>query len=303
MKKIFLLSFLFFILSVNPVLCMSVHSINPGELYPGSEALIKGADFEEEILIILGDRAIKPFYSSNNLLKFTIPSDSEPGTYRLFLKTKTGMTYPIAVALKKREITIKNVTPDSIDLCGPNRRITISGTNLSSIKKIIVHGAEISGFQSADKQLTLNIPEETARTAVHVINIYLYDENQKIQDVINIKTNSTPVIERVDTQSTAFNFYDMKINGKNFVNGLRFFVNGSVIIEKTKEEQSIIPFEKQSLTKGLSKTTPVYDRVEYLNCGEIVYTRFPMISDNKKIEFYIENPSGERSNTYVITAP
>lgn len=301
-KNIVFLLFLLF-LSSKTVKGAELFSIEPYEIYPESEVVLRGAGFAKETVVILGDRTFKPFYLSENLIKFTVPPNTEPATYRLILRDEAGSTSPVSITVAKRDVVIYGFTPDFLDRCGETREISVTGKNLKEIKKINANGRDIP-YSMQNNLLSLRIPDEIMNNAGNVINLYFYGNNDKIVHLLNVSINSKPIINNISVITNDFNSTTYRITGKNFLPDLILYVNNQVITEnKDASPQQNITYLQRGYQRGANLPSPMLDRFQINSCREIIYTRYPATPDDKRIDILIESPNGERSNTYTITAP
>ena len=276
--------------------------IQPPEIYSGTEITIKGSNFSKDTNIILGDRTFKPFFISENTIKFNTPSDITPGIYRLILIYNEGSTHPLSIIVKKKEPVITNFKPEFLDRCSFNEEVNVIGKNLKEINKININGRNIS-FQTMDSVISFRIPEDVVDTASNALNVYFYDAKDKIVHMFNIAVNYKPYIEDVQILSTDVNFYTLKIIGKNFSKDSNLFVNDLVITEQKDSSNQNIVFLKRGNKQNETTQTPMLDRLQFISCSEILYYRYPFTPDDKRLLIYVENQTGEKSNTFITFAP
>lgn len=301
---IFSILFVFLSFTTSSVLfAAEIFSIQPPEIYSGTEITIKGSNFSKDTNIILGDRTFKPFYVTENTVKFNTPSDITPGIYRLILRYNEGSTLPLSITVKKREPVITNFKPEVLERCGFNEEVNVIGKNLKEINKININGRNLL-FLKTDSIISFKIPEEVFDKAGNTLNVYLYDENDKIIHLFNIAVNYKPYIEDVEILSRDVNFYILKIIGKNFSNESNLFVNDLVITEQQQElsNQNIV-FLQRGKRQNETSQTPMLDRLKFISCNEILYYRYPYTPDDKRLLIYVENQTGEKSNTFITFAP
>ncbi|MCX7991615.1 MAG: hypothetical protein N2999_06245 [Proteobacteria bacterium] len=274
---------------------IEIQSISPVDIYPGSEITLSGKDLTGNITLTIADRELKALYVNNDRLRFSIPSDMEGGIYILRIRSeKKDLLPPIPLAIKRKEFSVKRFYPESIDRCGNgNFTISLEGDNLNLVKKISSPDMGALQFYSSKNKITINIPSDSLINLSSNLNIYLYDENEKIKDIVPVRVTSKPFIESVGIVEKEVTNLTLKITGRNFLYPVKLFVNGELIREKDKDFR----------TYNRDKSSPNLDKYEVLNCKEIVYKIYPTTFDTKDILISLENPTGERSNTYSITIP
>lgn len=288
-----------YLLSYKLLYAAEIYSLEPYEVFPESVVTIKGSNFSKDTIVVLGDKVFKPFSINDKEIKFNVPADIIPATYRLIVKDKDGSTMPISLLILRREVIFTGYTPDVIDICGGTKEITITGKNLKEIKKVTLNGRDTT-FYNQNSSLFLTIPDEVISKAGAFINIYFYGSNEKIVQLVNIPINHKPIIEDIKNISNDLNSAIYKITGKNFVSGLNLFVNNQIITEytDTNEQQSPVIFQKKQ-----NLSSPLLDRMRFNSCNEIMYIRYPATPEPKRLDIYIENPTGEKSNTVTIFYP
>ncbi len=300
-KKAFLF-FILFILTTGSPKAAELFSVEPPEIYPETEVTIKGAGFSKDIYVVLGNKSFKPFFVTESMIKFNIPANTQPATYRLLMRNTPVETIQISISVKNKEVVVTGYIPQTLNKCDTETEITITGKNLEEIKKIDLNGKEIS-FNLKDNLLLFSISEDILHNAGNVINIYFYDTKGKIVHLVNIPVISKPFIEAVETSSKTINSQTFRIRGKNFIQGLSLFVNNMSISEDTYENSSDKATFANKYHRFGNTIVPMLDRFRVVSCNEILYTRYPSTPEDKKIDFLIENPGGERSNTLTIYAP
>lgn len=300
-KKSFFL-IIFITLTLKIVYGAEIFSIEPFEIHPESVVTIKGTDFTNETVVLLGNKIIKPFSLTNEQLKFIIPPNFEPGTYRLILKNKEMATFPLSLLITRREVQIFGYTPETFDFCSKDKELTVTGKNLKEIKKISTNGVDIQFFPE-ESNIVLKLPAEILERN-NELNILFFGKNDKIVHVINIPINKKPFIEDIKNVSSDFNSATYIIQGKNFIKNLSLYVNNQIITEyKDPLSQQNITFLPRRSQNSDNVSSPLLDRLQFNSCNELIYIRYPATPDNKKLDIYIENPNGEKSNTFTIFVP
>lgn len=291
MKKLILLILLLSIPRYG--FCTDIYYLKPVELFPGSEVAIFGKDFNENTVVVFGSKAIKPHSISSDRLLFFIPNNTEPGLYLTTLKTDRKEVLPsFSLFVKSRDFLIKNFQPQSVNRCTEEiTNVTVEGENLDMVKKLILQGSHLN-FSTSKNKLNFELPASLINRNSY-LNIYFYNHEEKIKDIITININNKPLIESVEIADNDLTSITLRIRGKNFIHPAKLFVNNELIKGKSTE----------ITTRDLSKSSPMLDRFELLSCREIVYRRYPPSSESKELLIYLENPTGEKSNTFSITVP
>ena len=254
-----------------------------------------GKDIVNNLTISIGNRELKSLKVTNDNAKFLIPKDIEPGIYLLRFKSeKKEIFYPLNITIKKQEFYIKRYYPESIDRCANGiLNINVEGDNLDLVKKITMLETGNLKFYSNKNKISIEIPTDKLNNFSNSLNIYLYDDNEKIRDIVPIRINNKPFIDSIDIIQRDVTSLTLKILGKNFIHPIKLFVNDEVIREKDRDSRHL----------GGQKSSPNLDRFEFINCKEIIYKIYPTTFDTQNILVSIENPTGDKSNTFSITIP
>lgn len=273
-----------------------IFSVRPCDIYPGSEITVYGKNLSADITLTLANRDLKPIKATPDKLKFFIPKDLEPGIYNLKVRREgkdnvTTLTIPI----KKSEFSVKRYSPEIIDRCSTgNISINVEGENLDLVKKITSSDFGTIKFFSSKDNLNLELELDKALSLYStILNIYLHNDDEKIKEVIPIRINNKPFIESIDIFERDVTSLTLRIRGKNFIYPIKLFVNDEIIREK---ERNVRYYYNQ-------KASPTLDNFEFISCNEIMYKIYPTVFDSRNIFITIENPTGEKSNTYSITIP
>jgi hypothetical protein len=97
---------------------------------------------------------------------------------------------------------------------------------------------------------------------------------------INVETR--PEITSVRRGVEGVNYYELIIEGRNFLQGSVVSVDG-----------------KRISSAGFGEK----EQILYVGCDSIIYQRHPYDSSAKSIRIQVINPTGEESGLYVISAP
>lgn len=294
MKKTFII-ILFLCLFVRNSYGIEIFSIRPYEIYPGTELIILGKDFSPNLNISIGNRELKIKSINNNRISLTIPNDIEPGIYPIRIKDdKRDIFYPFMLSIRKIDFSVKKFNPESIDRCfNGNIHIKIDGENLNLVKKVSSPEIGTLDFNASKNNISFTVSNDKLNFFTSSLNIYLYDETEKIREIIPIRVNSKPVIESISVLERDVTSLTLKILGKNFISPIKLFANGIPIIERDSETRRF----------HVSRGSPQLERFEVINCSEILYKIHPTTWDTQNLLIYFENTRGEKSNSYSITIP
>ncbi len=282
-----------------------IHSINNNELFPGSQIIIRGK-FDTEPLIFFAGNQLKYEILSDNIITVKIPDKIETAIYLLsfYEKESQNPSFSIPIKIIRPQPKIYSFEPSQIDFCGGERKIVIKGENLTDIIFANVNGYELTNLKPTLSSIEIDIPEDIFIShLIPLISIALYDSTKSLISIFNIPVNTKPEIKEITKKNTYFNYYEIEIKGKNFINGLKFFVNNNEINQRFSlliNEPYVFGQTYLSKTRSI---TPIHDSYYLESCERIIYTRYPTTTDEKTLTIHIESPLGQKSAPFNFTGP
>ena len=271
--------FLFLIL-INITHAFEIHSVTPEEIYPNTTITIRGNFDTENLIILLGKEELKFNQIDKEHITLTMPQNIDPAIYfiNFFNKLNKNILASIPIKISKPKPSIFEYEPKFLEYCSENKNIQIRGENLNFIKHIFINGQEIENYEKSNSFIIIN----------------LYD---------SLHLNTKPEIEDAFISNNFFNYYEITIRGKNFVNGSKLFVNNIEINEKSSNAYDGIYFFGQQYINKRQSTTLLHDTFYISSCDTIILTRYPFTRDDKILKILIESPTGKKSSEFVISAP
>lgn len=288
------------------VFAFEIYSISPSEISANSKITIKG-NFDTDFYITFEGKPIKYEFISNNLINITLPEKLEPAIYfiNFYNRDNKNLLVSLPIQIKNPQPKIYEFEPSQIDYCGDDRRITILGESLKEIKYVTINGYEILDLLNSDRRLEIQIPDDLFITYQNAfLNALFFNEQKKLLGLITIPINTKPFIDNISILNSYLNYYEIEISGKNFINGIKLFVNDMEINQRYSKiiDNIYMTYGQEYLRKPMS-VTPIHDSFYIVDCKKVIYTRYPLTSDNKTLNIQIESPLGQRSNIFQFQGP
>ena len=273
-------------LAVAPAFSLEITAISPSTTVPGGLVRVSGGPFADETLVVLGDQALRPETWTERELIFTVPELPE-GDYRLTLADSHGGIQPafiLRVGTPRPEI--RTLDPDRLDLCasGGERRISVSGQALAAGTRLLVDGAQLPAERLSASRIDFTLPELTA--GMHQVEVVNPDGQRSLPYALMI--DGQPEIFSVSLGADQVVAYELIIQGRNFPAQANLLVNGT-------------PVNRALALAG--KQGGGRDEVRYVDCGTLIYTRYPLSREPLPLTLTVVGPGGEGSAPYQITSP
>jgi hypothetical protein len=257
-------------------------SLAPNAGEPGTTVTLRGGPFSLESRIEFGGEILSPRLLSENRLTFLVPK-VPAGDYRIIVRdggkiNESAFFFRVTTPAPR----IQEVSPSDIDLCplDGERRITIEGRNFHADAQVLLDDAAIQPQQITPEQIILKLPElEGGRHLLQVVNP---DGSRTLPQALRV--NSIPEIHSVTSGEDHVNSYQVILTGKNFQYDSHLRVNGKRV-EKAAQQR------------------PGADALEYVDCTTLIYTRYPVSRELRRISIQVVNPGGEQSPVFHATMP
>lgn len=273
-------------LVVSPAFSLEITSISPSTTVPGGLVRVGGGPFDDESQVLLGDQSLRPETWTERELIFTVPELPE-GDYRLTLGDRRGGNQPafiLRVGTPRPEIHA--LEPERLDLCarGGERRITISGQSLAAGTRLLLDGAQLPAERLTANRIDFTLPELAA--GMHQVEVVNPDGQRSLPYALMI--DGQPEIFSVTLGTDQVVAYELIIQGRNFPAQANLLVNGT-------------PVNRALALAG--KQGGGRDAVRYVDCGTLIYTRYPLSREPLPLTLTVVGPGGEGSAPYQITSP
>lgn len=273
-------------LAVAPALALEITAISPSTTVPGALVRVSGGPFDDETRVLLGDQSLRPETWTERELIFSVPELPE-GDYRLTLADGSGGNQPafiLRVGTERPEI--RTLDPDRLDLCagGGERRISVSGQALAAGVRLLVDGAQLPAERLSASRIDFTLPDLAA--GMHQVEVVNPDGQRSLPYALMI--DGQPEIFSVTLGADQVVAYELIIRGRNFPAQANLLVNGT-------------PVNRALALAG--KQGGGRDEVRYVDCGTLIYTRYPLSREPLPLTLTVVGPGGEGSAPYQITSP
>jgi len=277
---------------------ITILSIIPAQGEPETSVTLSGSGFTSGTTAFLGTTSTKTEVQGPRLLSFTIPPLS-PGLYALFLKDTDGTisrTYNFSILPPKP--VIYSISPDTIQACASDkeRHVLISGQNFLERSQAIFDGAAIKGTFISRESFSFTVPP--VASGLH--QVQMKNPGDVFSGAQGLLIDSRPEIDSVTTADEAVTFYNLVIGGRNFQQDSILMVTEEKSLDQYGNPQSD---ENVKRLRNGASIPPERDRIVYVNCGKILYQRFPYSTVLKSFKVQVINPSGEESSIVQVSAP
>ena len=277
---------------------ITILSIIPAQGEPSTSVTLSGSGFTEKTTAFLGSAEVPTRVHDPKQLTFDIPNLA-PGLYALFLKREDGTTsrtYNFTLLPAKPEIYA--ISPDTIYSCSADRdrSVLINGKNFLDRSQVLVDGASIkASFISADS-FSFNVPHLAA--GLHQIQIK--NPGGTVSGAQGLLIDGRPEIDNVVPGQDYVNYYNMEIGGRNFQQDSTVVISEERDLELTQMQRPAVDVKR--LRSGATNATE-RERVIFVNCGQLIYQRYPYSTVLKNFRIQVVNPDGEESSVIQVSAP
>jgi len=277
---------------------LTILSIIPSQGEPETSVTISGSGFTSGTTAYLGNNATPTTVIGPKQLNFEIPGLA-PGLYALFLRDADGTTsrtYNFSIMPPKP--VIFSLSPDTIQACAPDRerQVVISGQNFQVASQALFDGAAIRGNFNSRESFSINVP----RVAAGLHQVQIKNPGDAISGAQGLFIDARPEIDSVTTADDYVNYYNLIIGGRNFQQDSTLVVTEERDLDQSGNQRSDVDVKR--LRTG---TTNAFerDRVIFINCGRLIYQRYPYSTVLKSFKVQIVNPAGEESSVVQVSAP
>lgn len=277
---------------------LNILSIIPAQGEPGMTVTLYGTGFSEKTAVYLGSIELPAKVASQTQLSFDIPK-LKPGLYALYLKREDGAaSRPYNFTLLPEKPVATALTPDTIYACatGRDREATILGRNFREGTQVLLDGAALRARPSSPESLSFTIPHIPA--GLHQVQVR--NPGDALSGILGLAIDARPEITGVAQGEEYVNYYNLIIDGRNFQQ------NSTLVVmeERTTEESaSRLAVDVKRITTGTATATE-RERLLYINCGRIIYQRYPYSSTPKNFRVQVVNPDGGSESSVVsVSAP
>ena len=277
---------------------ITILSIIPAQGEPETSVTLSGSGFTDKTIAFLGNTATSTEVLNPKQLSFDIPN-IPPGLYALFLRNADGTTsrtYNFNLLPPKPEIY--SLSPDTILYCVPDkeREVVITGTNFQERSQVLFDGAAVRVHFNSKTSLSFTAPRVTA--GLHQVQVK--NQGDTLSGAQGLFIDARPEIDSVTAADEFVNYYNLVIGGRNFQQESTLVVSEERDPDQTGNQGSIA--EVKRLRSGTANATE-RERLIYVNCGRIIYQRYPYSTTLKNFKVQVVNPGGEESSMVQVSAP
>lgn len=277
---------------------ITILSIIPAQGEPETSVILSGSGFTDKTVAFLGNTAASTDVLNPKQLSFDIPN-LPPGLYALFLRNADGTTsrtYNFNLLPPKPEIY--SLSPDTMLYCVPDkeREVVITGTNFQERSQVLFDGAAVRGHFNSKESLSFTAPRVVA--GLHQVQVK--NQGDTLSGAQGLFIDARPEIDSVTAAEDFVNFYNLVIGGRNFQQDSTLVVSEERDPDQTGNQGSIA--EVKRLRSGTANATE-RERLIYVNCGRIIYQRYPYSTTLKNFKVQVVNPGGEESSMVQVSAP
>jgi hypothetical protein len=261
----------------------AILSIIPAQAEPGVKVTIFGSNFGDQISAFLGSVEIPARVIDARQVEFTVPQ-LDAGLYALYLKRGDGVvgrTYNFSV-LPQRPV-LSALSPDKIGSCalGGERDVTAVGRNFTETTLLFFDNASINSRVVSPTAIVFKVPQVAG--GLHQIMVKNSPENASVPLALEIETK--PEVSQVTKGNEYVNYYELIIDGKNFQQNSALYVDG------------------QRVGGVGGQDAAAREKVIYIDCGRLIYQRFPYSPVVKDFRLQVVNPGNEGSQVVNVSAP
>ncbi len=277
---------------------LTILSIIPAQGEPSSSVTLSGSGFTDKTTAFLGNTDVPTQVVSPKLLTFDIPNLA-PGLYALYLRRGDGTTsriYNFVLLPPKPEIYA--ISPDTLYACSTDNssNVLVSGKNFVERSQVLFDGAAIRGNYISTGALSFTAP----RVAAGLHQIQIRNSDTAISGAQGLLIDGRPEIDNVSPGEEYVNSYNMIIEGRNFQQDSTLMVTEEREMGQTGIQQPV--FDVKRLRSGATNATQ-REKITFINCGRIIYQRFPYSTTLKSIRVQVVNPDGQESAEIQVSAP
>jgi hypothetical protein len=267
-----------------PVAAPAILSIIPAQAEPGKRVMLFGSGFGVRASVFLGSVEIPSRTADGKQVEFNVPAKLEPGLYALYLKRSDGVvSRPYSFTVQPLRPVLTGLSPDQISACaqGGEREVVANGRNFSEKSLLFFDGAGIRSRLVSSEAIVFSVPQVAG--GLHPVMVKNSPENSSLPLALAVTTK--PEIVQVTIGDDHVSYYELIIDGKNFLQNSSIYVDGQRVGGRGGQEVS----EREQLI--------------YVDCTRLIYQRHPYSQVNKEFRVQVVNLGGEGSQVLSVNAP
>lgn len=285
--RIQLLILLLCLCSVAPVAALEITAIFPSTAPPGATITLTGGPFAAGDTVLIGDRRLAATATTPTRLTFTVPPLAS-GLYALAVESagaRSDHNFQLRVVQPPPRIAL--LTPASLDSCtsASENQVTVSGSDFLPGANLLLDNTAIVIDKLSTAEIVFTLP--AVKPGLHQVQVLNPDSQRSFTHGLFL--SSTPEITAVQSGADTVVDYDLILSGKNFFFDSVLTVNGMAV--------------GKTLADNISPDGSVREKVHYVDCTTLLYTRRPFLREPHELSLQVINPGGEQSNVYQLTTP
>lgn len=279
-----------------------VVAVYPEQVVAGEQVTVLGGPFEAGMEVLLGGVKIVPeIRDPRHLVMVTPPL--EPGVYPLTLvdtQRNVERVFRLQVVLPPPEIVA--LEPSRIDECYDRgeHMIALRGRHLHPGTRVLLNGLAVPSELIGEDELRFAAPELPA--GVYGVQVVHPDGNASLPQ--SLEFSNSPEIFEVSRGEDFVNYYQLVIRGKNF------FQQSLLVVSEYPPGLSDLPPQQRAIR---SRSVPGAQRdgarlirreeVFYQDCHTLIYHRYPLSGEERRVILRISNPDGKQTSPYELSIP
>jgi hypothetical protein len=277
---------------------ITILSIIPAQGEPSISVTLSGSGFTDKTTAFLGNTGVPTEVLGPKQLTFDIPK-LPPGLYALYLRRgdgTTSRTYNFILLPPKPDIYA--LSPDTMYACSADkdRDVVFTGRNFQEKAQVLFDGAAIRGKFISQETFSFTVPRVVA--GLHQVQIR--NPEGTLSGAQGLLIDARPEIDSVTTGEENVTYYNMVIGGRNFQQDSTVVITEERDLELTGMQQPVVDVKR--LRSGTANATE-RERVLFVNCGQLIYQRYPYSTTLKNFRVQVINPGGEESSVIQVSAP
>jgi hypothetical protein len=281
---------------------LEITSVSPSRVSPGESVTVSGGLFTRGTQVVLGNQVIEPAGLSEKSLIFTVPA-LEEGDYSLQVQDE-GETSPqtFILGITAADPWIDSLSPANIDTCIPlgDNEVTVQGRHFQPGATLLLDGKTIASSQSGSDTISFTPPHLSSG----VYGIQVANPNGGRSIPHSLYVNDIPEINNVYTGEEFVNYYQLVIEGKNFFFNSTLLINEYPVgVSDRPPEQRVVRSQSASSDPNKQASPSQSDNVRFVDCGTLIYNRYPYSTQPKPVSLKIINPDGKTSSTWDLSIP
>jgi hypothetical protein len=277
---------------------VNILSIIPAQGEPGITVTLYGTGFSERTTVFLANTELSAKAAGSQQLSFDIPK-LDPGLYALFLKREDGTaSRPYNFTVLPVRPVASSLSPDEIHACstGRDRDVIITGLNFRERSQVLFDGAAIRSRYLSAESLSFIVPQVAG--GLHQVQVK--NPEDTVSGQLGLLIDSRPEITGFNLGDTYVNYYNLIIEGRNFMQNSSLVVTEERTLEETPSRLSV---DVRRISSGAANSTE-REQIIFINCNRIIYQRQPYSTVPKNFKIQVISPgSGGESSIVSVSAP